>query len=136
MSLMVLHYHKIHDLKQESMDLMITSTWDLRLASWILRPHAKEEELEFDTILQGFPHIKQKILNEIVVPNNASLQLQSLVKIRQHLECIHALHPIIDKVLLAKSLHESFYEIESPLQSILAALECQGVGTCVFPFGK
>ena len=128
MSLMVLHYHKMHDLGSQ-MDLMITSTWDLRLASWLLKPHAKEEELEFDRLLEKkYPQIRQKILNEVIAPNDASSQLKSLMKIKQNLECIYELYPIIDKVLLEKNLHESFHEIESPLQGILAAMECYGVG--------
>ena len=49
---MPLHFHRAEDLNQQ-MDLVLTSIWDIKLAAWILRPDAKEIDLEFASFVAG-----------------------------------------------------------------------------------
>eukprot|EP00957_Ditylum_brightwellii_P081949 6231877-Ditylum_brightwellii.AAC.1 len=124
--LMPFHFHRSND-KEGMMDLILPSVWDLRLASWILIPHAKAEQLELKAKCEGFPHLQTKS-SSYTVPPNASNPLKGLLKARNQLEFLFRLYPIVDKQMRDKGLNSAFLEIESPVQSILSAMECIGVG--------
>ena len=135
--LMPYHYHREHDggagagAGPGTDDLILPSIWDLRLVAWILQPNSTDAQLEFAAMWDGFSHLGQaqgRGREEPPPPEHASAQLLGLLKARESLEFLLALHPIMDRQLTQKGLRSAFDEIESPAQSILSAMECHGVG--------
>jgi DNA polymerase-1 len=143
--LMPFHYHRANDVVNMPMntdenngsneilnpnigylDLVLPNMWDLRLASWMLTPHGKEEALELENKKTGFSHICPKTKFER--PANASSQLQGLIQAKEDLEFLYALYPIIERLLENNGLKDAFCEIESPVQSVLSSMECFGIG--------
>jgi len=140
--LMPFHYHSAHDVatltdgKSDNdkthnpsigyLDLVLPNVWDLRLASWMLTPHAKEESLELSSKKAGFSHICHK--PRCQGPADPSLQLQGLIQAKEDLEFLYALYPIINRLLENNGLKDAFCEIESPVQSVLSSMECFGIG--------
>ena len=135
MGLMPFHFHRYHDIRGSfgtggsgiNTDLIIPSIWDLRLASWILKPHSKEEELEFESMRDGFPHLVER-LPQRGRPELASRQLLGLITARENLELLLELYPILDRRIGEKGIRSAFDDIEGPLQSVLSAMECEGIG--------
>ena len=132
LALMPYHYHCAHDNECSNvenahcfLDLVIPGIWDLRLASWMLSPHSDESELEFDKKREGFPHLWPK--SQTHVEKYSSTQLQGLIRTKEQLEFLSILYPIISNLLHQNELKVAFEEIESPIQSILSAMECFGV---------
>ena len=142
MGLMPFHYHCANDLVNDEnsnteqtnslqgshayLDLALPKIWDLRLASWMLSPHSKEEVLEMEDKRQGFAHLYTK--SKCEPPPDSSGQLLGLIKAKEDLEFLYALYPVVDRLLENNGLKDSFYEIESPLQSVLSSMECFGIG--------
>ena len=140
--LMPFHYHSAHDVvtladgKSDNditpnpsigyLDLVLPNVWDLRLASWMLTPHAKEESLELASKKAGFSHICPK--PRCQGPADPSPQLQGLIQAKEDLEFLYALYPIINRLLESNGLKDAFCEIESPVQSVLSSMECFGIG--------
>jgi DNA polymerase-1 len=133
LALMPYHYHCAHDNECSNvenshcfLDLVIPGIWDLRLASWMLSPHSDESELEFDKKREGFPHLWPK--SQTCVEKYSSKQLQGLIRAKEQLEFLSILYPVINNLLHQNDLKGAFEEIESPIQSVLSAMECFGVG--------
>ena len=135
--LMPYHYHCANDMVNDEnnpkssrshgyMDLALPQLWDLRLASWMLSPHGKEETLEMEHKKQGFSHLCAQ--PKCDPPTNASEQLLGLIQTKEDLEVLHVLYPVVDGLLDKNGLKEPFCEIESPLQSVLSSMECFGIG--------
>uniref|UniRef100_A0A7S3V8E1 DNA-directed DNA polymerase n=1 Tax=Chaetoceros debilis TaxID=122233 RepID=A0A7S3V8E1_9STRA len=108
------------------LDMVLPNIWDLRLASWILSPHAEEETLEMENKKAGFSHLYPK--PKCPIPPNATPHLTGLIEAKEQLEFLYALYPIVDGLLESNGLKHSFCEIESPVQSVLSAMECFGIG--------
>ncbi len=133
--LMPYHYHCSHDFNEDGYQSSIAACeprniWDLKLASWMLSPHAPEETLEFDTKCDGFSHLRPKhhsYRNSMIIGQEESLQLKGLVEIQQKLEFLSIIYPIIQKSLEIQDLISSFEDIESPVLSLLSAMECHGI---------
>lgn len=135
MALMPFHYHSANDIVNNEnskipsvgyLDLDLPSIWDLRLASWMLSPHAEESTLEIEHKKEGFAHLYPK--EKIPRPSNICRQLNGLIDIKEQLEFLYSLYPIIDGLLERNGLKSAFSEIESPVQSILSSMECVGIG--------
>uniref|UniRef100_A0A7S4JPM5 DNA-directed DNA polymerase family A palm domain-containing protein n=1 Tax=Odontella aurita TaxID=265563 RepID=A0A7S4JPM5_9STRA len=134
LGLMPFHFHRMQDVEggradasHAQLDLILPGIWDLRLASWVLLPHSKDSDLEFETMRNGFPHLVDKIPKH-PKPDNVSTQLHGLISAREDLELLLVLHPIIGRQISDKGLRAAFDDIESPLQSVLSAMECTGIG--------
>jgi len=110
---------------QTMLDLILPSIWDLKLATWMLKPHKKEEELEFEKFTTGFPHLRPAPTTR---PNGASYQLLGMLQAKDMLNFLYNLYPIVSSSIERKGLSTSLEEIEGPLQGILAAMECTGIG--------
>ena len=136
-ALMPYHYHCANDVVLNTndssletigyIDLIVPKIWDLRLASWMLLPHAAEKDLELDKKLAGFSHLLPKD-EGIATPANASKQFLGLLQAKKQLKFLHVIYPVINKLLEENGLKDAFDEIESPVQSVLSAMECQGMG--------
>ncbi len=136
-ALLPYHFHCANDMVNDEnnptgsrshgyMDLALPQLWDLRLASWMLSPHADEVTLEMAQKKQGFSHL---IPRPKCDPTDiASEQLLGLIHAKEDLEFLHVLFPLVDKILENNGLKEAFYEVESPLQSILSSMESFGIG--------
>ena len=113
---------------------IIYSIWDLRVVSWMLRADASDAELEFDTFRKGFAHLipQQQSHSKQGMP----ILSQGLIEARKNLDFLHLLYPIIDQQLIDKDLHRALYNIEAPVQSILAAMECRGIAFFPHRLGK
>lgn len=108
------------------LDLVLPNIWDFRLASWMLTPHEKEENLELEHKRAGFAHMYPYPKHGR--PPNASPQLLGLIKAKEDLEFLYILYPTIDGLLERNGLKDAFRDIESPLQSVLSSMECFGIG--------
>jgi DNA polymerase-1 len=108
------------------LDLVLPNIWDLRLASWMLTPHVKEETLELEHKRAGFAHMYANPKH--CRPAGAPPQLLGLVKAKEDLEFLYLLYPTIDGLLERNGLKDAFCDIESPLQSVLSSMECFGIG--------
>jgi len=124
--LMPFHYHREHDDSGRSMDLIIPGMWDLRLASWLLHSDRSDEELEFQKMFDGFSHLRTSASTSC--PTNASDQLIGLLKARDYLQFLLVIYPIMNRQLNERGLRAAFDDIEAPLQSVLSAMECNGIG--------
>lgn len=104
----------------------LRSVWDLRLASWMLRPEADDATLEFRKFQEGFAHLArdqgQNPMSEMPII------MQGLTDARSNLELIHTLFPIMNEQLSNGGLLDAFECIETPVQSILASMESRGIG--------
>ena len=119
--LMPYHYHCANDASfngEGRMDLIIPHIWDLRLASWMLSPDSKDEDLELDKKCAGFPNICQDLLEPISA--EASAHLVGLVHAKHRLIFLYKLYPIVNKLLDNNGLRSSFNDIESPILSVLS----------------
>jgi len=126
MNLMPYHFHRLQD-HSCIPDLILPSIWDLRLAAWMLRPHANEIELELENFRQGYAHLLPKF--ECMKPNQSRTRmLQSILQTKENLYFMFKLYPILNQCIIKKNLDDAFDHIEGPLQSILSAMECEGVG--------
>lgn len=92
----------------------------------MLSPHAEESTLEIEHKKEGFAHLYPK--EKIPRPSKICSQLDGLIDIKDQLEFLYALYPIIDGLLDRNGLKTAFFEIESPIQSILSSMECTGIG--------
>ena len=122
-------YHCVHDIEQDArneqrLNLLIPRLFDVRLASWMLSPHSTEEDLEFEKKQAGFPHLWPK---NKPPPPNASEQMVGLIEAKENLQFLYALYPIVQNLLDANGLKNAFEDIESPVQSILSSMECNGI---------
>jgi hypothetical protein len=104
----------------------LRSVWDLRLASWMLRPEADDATLEFRTFQEGFSHFARD--RDQGLTSDLPLLLQGLSEARINLELIHKLFPIFNLRLSDGGLLDAFERIETPVQSILASMESRGIG--------
>ena len=131
MGLMPYHYHCLNDKVNPSddpkIDWTIPKIWDLRLASWLLTPQSDESELELAKKMAGFAHLLSD-MNIPPLPVDASDHLHGFVLAIKTLYFLNKVHPIINTVLSRNGLQSSFEEIESPLLSIISAMECHGIG--------
>jgi DNA polymerase I-like protein with 3'-5' exonuclease and polymerase domains len=141
--LMVYHYH-FHQCLGQPLDLLLSpdqTIVDMKLAVWMIKPHATEEELQLDSIRKGFPHLtpaessscttNPTVFDGVETNNNFSDVLKGMLRAKESLQFLWNLYPQIHKILQQKGLEDSFQHIEGPLQSILAAMELLGIG--IFP---
>jgi len=105
-------------------DGYIQSIWDLRLVSWMLRDNATDTELEFSTFQEGFAHLAPQ--DEL--HSNMSAVMQGCITAKNSLQLVYKLYPIVNGQLVRGGLLDSLEVIEQPVQSILAQMECRGVG--------
>ncbi len=145
-TLMPYHYHCANDVKSFSsndgtnsannddsynfgyLDLILPNIWDLRLASWMLSPHAAEEDLELDKKMEGFRHLLPKNPTSSITSNIVSKQFLGLLDAKKQLEFLYIIYPVINNLLEENGLFSAFCEIESPVQSVLSSMEVQGMG--------
>ena len=135
-ALMPFHFHSANDIQQSDnsnsnknfgyMDLVLPNIWDLRLASWMLAPHTNEIELELQKKIDGFRHLLPK--DHFTTSVHVSKQFNGLLEAKNNLAFLYIIYPVIEKLLDDNGLKTAFEEIESPLQSVLSAMECLGVG--------
>mmetsp|Transcript_5794 Transcript_5794/g.12392 ORF Transcript_5794/g.12392 Transcript_5794/m.12392 type:complete len:915 (-) Transcript_5794:111-2855(-) len=105
---------------------ILSAIWDLKIVSWMLRADATDAELEFDAFREGFAHLVPR--DEIFQQNHsAPLLSQGLMVAKNDLEFLYKIYPVINKQLIEKQLLSALECIESPVQSILCAMECRGV---------
>ncbi len=104
----------------------LPSVWDLRLASWMLRPDADEATLEFRMFQEGFAHFARD--HDQGPTSDMPLLMQGLTEARINLALIHNLFPIFNLRLCDGGLLDAFECIETPVQSILASMESRGIG--------
>lgn len=132
--LMPFHFHCAYDVINTNteernfgyLDLVLPNIWDLRLASWMLKPHGKEEDLELDIMKKGFAHFFPK--EKVERPSNPSSQLIGLIETKENLEFMYTLFPLFERLLDTNGLKDAFCEIEGPVQSVLSSMECFGIG--------
>jgi len=105
-------------------DGYIQSIWDLRLVSWMLRDNATDTELEFSTFQEGFAHLAPQ--DEL--HSDMSAVMQGCISAKNSLQLVYKLYPIMNGQLVRGGLLDSLEVIEQPVQSILAQMECRGVG--------
>jgi len=105
-------------------DGYIQSIWDLRLVSWMLRDNATDTELEFSKFQEGFAHLAPQ--DEL--HSNMSAVMQGCISAKNSLQLVYKLYPIMNGQLVRGGLLDSLEVIEQPVQSILAQMECRGVG--------
>jgi len=105
-------------------DGYIQSIWDLRLVSWMLRDNATDNELEFSKFQEGFAHLAPQ--DEL--HSNMSAVMQGCISAKNSLQLVYKLYPIVNGQLVRGGLLDSLEVIEQPVQSILAQMECRGVG--------
>ena len=98
----------------------LRSVWDLRLASWLLRPEADDATLEFRKFQEGFAHFARD--NDQGPTSDMPILMQGLTEARSNLELIHKLFPKMNEQLILGGLLDAFECIESPVQSILASM--------------
>ena len=122
--LMPLHRHRSDDLGLP-LDLVITSSWDLRVAAWMLRPDAKEADLEFDAFIKGAPHLCS---SKTQMTQNSSSQMKALAETKDNLSDLLSIYFALDRPMDKHGLKSSFRQIEGPLQSMLSAMELTGIG--------
>jgi len=106
-------------------DGYLRSIWDLRLVSWMLRPHAKDDELEFSMFQDGFAHLAPD--HQQAPKSDMPYLMQGLIEARNNLELIHSLYPIMNKQMADGGLLDALECIETPVQSILASMESRGI---------
>ena len=106
-------------------DGYLRSIWDLRLVSWMLRPHAKDDELEFSMFQDGFAHLAPD--HQQAPKSDVPYLMQGLIEARNNLELIHSLYPIMNKQVADGGLLDALESIETPVQSILASMESRGI---------
>jgi DNA polymerase-1 len=106
-------------------DGSLRSTWDLRLASWMLRPDAKDDELEFSMFQEGFAHLAPA--HQQSSPTTIPSIMQGLSQAKINLELLHSLYPILNAQLVDGGLLDALECIETPVQSILACMESRGI---------
>ena len=125
-TLMPYHFHRIHDQGQPP-DLIIPSIFDLKLAAWMLRPHSSEQELELDKFyidyLSSVPKENCKNANMTI-----SNMLASILNTKENLFFLYNIYPIMKERIHQNNLNDALDHIESPLQSILSTMECEGIG--------
>ena len=135
LGLMPYHYHCTHDIEtttgtdsrsdEQSPNLLVPRIFDIRLASWMLAPQSTEKDHEIDKKYQGFPHLWPDLESP---PSDASDQTRGLIEANEKLRFLYALYPIVNGILDSNGLKSSFEDIESPVQSILSSMECNGIG--------
>ncbi|KAL7542317.1 hypothetical protein ACHAXR_011673 [Thalassiosira sp. AJA248-18] len=103
----------------------LRSIWDLRLVSWMLRPHATDSELEFSAFQAGFAHIVE---HQKPPSSDMPTLMQGLADAKNNLEFIHSLYPIMNTQLADGGLLGALEHIEAPVQSILSSMESRGIG--------
>jgi hypothetical protein len=106
-------------------DGYLRSIWDLRLVSWMLRPHAKDDELEFSMFQDGFAHLAPD--HQQAPKSDMPNLMQGLIEAKNNLELIHSLYPIMNKQMADGGLLDALECIETPVQSILASMESRGI---------
>ena len=106
-------------------DGSLRSTWDLRLASWMLRPDAKDDELEFRMFQEGFTHLAPAHQKSSTTATSSIMQ--GLSQAKSNLELLHSLYPILNAQLVDGGLLDALECIETPVQSILACMESRGI---------
>lgn len=105
---------------------ILSSIWDLKIVSWMLRADATDAELEFDAFRDGFSHLVPR--DEMFQENrNAPILSQGLMVAKNDLEFLYRVYPVLNQQLIDKQLLSALECIESPVQSILCAMECRGV---------
>ncbi|KAL3795410.1 hypothetical protein ACHAW5_005372 [Stephanodiscus triporus] len=107
-------------------DGYLRSIWDLRLVSWMLRPHAKDDELEFTMFKDGFGHLAPG--HQPAPKSDMSILMQGLREAKSNLELIYSLYPIMNVQIVNGGLLDALECIETPVQSILASMESRGIG--------
>mmetsp|Transcript_816 Transcript_816/g.1120 ORF Transcript_816/g.1120 Transcript_816/m.1120 type:complete len:994 (-) Transcript_816:252-3233(-) len=137
-ALMPYHYHSANDVQQDEntrsetggfMDLVLPNIWDLKLASWMLSPHVSEEDLELENKRSEYSHLLERQQNDSrKQPENTSKQYLGLVHAKEELEFLYSVYPVVDKLLVDNGMKIAFEDIEAPIQSVLSAMECHGIG--------
>ena len=104
----------------------LRSIWDLRLVSWMLKPDVSDDNLEWSTFKGGFSHLTPD--SSAAFYDGMPIISRGLMEARGNLTLLHSLYPLINEQLIRQDLLRSLEHIESPVQSILASMECRGVG--------
>jgi len=104
----------------------LRSIWDLRLVSWMLRPDVSDDQIEWSTFKAGFSHLGPDATTELY--DGMPIVSRGLTEARTDLALLHSLYPLINEQLIRHDLLRSLENIEAPVQSILASMECRGVG--------
>ena len=128
--LMPYHYHCANDMQNSKIHHLSTPRhiWDLKLASWMLSPHAPEETLEFDHKCDGFTHLEPKQNQPLPDPSDDdNSQLLGIINIQHKLQFLMVIYPFVNQSLKSQDLISSFHDIESPVLSLLSAMECNGI---------
>ncbi|KAL7553411.1 hypothetical protein ACHAWF_016696 [Thalassiosira exigua] len=116
----------LHHMQQSrSMKGSLRSVWDVRLISWMMRPHATDSELEFSTFQEGFAHLAPD--HQHAPSSTISILLQGVLQAKNDLELCYALYPIMNKRLVDGGLLGALESVEVPFQSILSSMESRGV---------
>lgn len=107
-------------------DECLYSIWDLRLVSWMLQPNASDAQLEYSYMKEGFAQLRPDLQD----PNHEDFATltSGLVEAMNNLALIEKIYPRIDNRLIENNLTQALEEIEAPVQSILASMECRGIG--------
>lgn len=91
----------------------------------MLRADATDAELEFDNFKEGFEHLRPRLQHPDL--QDLSIIAQGLSDAINNLAFLNALYPLMNRQLIDRDLLPSLENIEAPVQSILAAMECRGV---------
>eukprot|EP00804_Cyclotella_cryptica_P006645 CCRYP_008602-RC/>CCRYP_008602-RC protein AED:0.12 eAED:0.12 QI:1988/1/1/1/0.77/0.5/10/3433/466 len=108
-----------------SPDECLYSIWDLRLVSWMLRPGVSDAELEYSYFKEGFQHLIPNFQSE----NHEGLTHLSrgLLEAKNDLALLNNIFPIMNRQVINNDLLPALEQIEAPVQSVLAAMECRGI---------
>eukprot|EP00956_Cyclotella_meneghiniana_P030001 scaffold74526_cov66-Cyclotella_meneghiniana.AAC.4 len=104
-------------------DTCLHSIWDLRLVQWMLRPNVSPTDLEYQSIKEGFEHM----LPDRSAHHESSILYLGLLDAKNNLALLNNVYPLLNDQLDRNDLLDSLENIEAPVQSILAAMECRGI---------
>lgn len=92
----------------------------------MLQPDANDAQLEYSYMKEGFAQLQPASLD----PGNQDFAMltRGLVEAMNNLSLLNEIYPIMNNRLVENNLLQALEEIESPVQSILAAMECRGIG--------
>ena len=92
----------------------------------MLQPDATDAQLEYSYMKDGFGHIQPDLFDPS--DDKFSILTSGLVEALNNLAFLNKLYPLVNSRLADNQLIRALEEIEAPAQSLLAAMECRGIG--------
>jgi len=121
----LLPYH-FNNLVRRKPPTSILYIFDFLVACHNIDPKlAADSELEFEEICLSFG--QDNLPKTTPIPQGTSGELRTLIEIKDKLGKLWAMFPYVANLIKSSSLSSAFYQIETPLASLLSHMEVSGI---------